>query len=86
VEGVGGRGDEIEMLVEASGVVVFGVNREGADAGDVGGLQGALHGIAQERFANALALPAAIDGQAREQHDGHGMFGQAFGQAFRGFL
>lgn len=32
-------GVEIEVLVEASCLVVFGVNKDGADAGDVGGLQ-----------------------------------------------
>lgn len=81
VQGVGGGGDEVEMFVEAAGGFVFGVDGEGADAGDVGGLEGALHGVAQEGFADALALPAKVDGEAGEEHDRDGMLCEALGEA-----
>ncbi|HLN03864.1 MAG TPA: hypothetical protein VK335_31550 [Bryobacteraceae bacterium] len=69
VHPVDGRGDEVEFLIEAPGFLVLSVNGERANAGNVGSLQCALHRIPQERFAHPLALPAAIHGQARQQHD-----------------
>lgn len=38
MQGIGGRGDEIEMLVERARFVMLRVHHEGADAGNVGGL------------------------------------------------
>jgi hypothetical protein len=39
------------------------MNGQGADAGDVGSLQRALHDIAQERLTDPLTLPAMVHGQ-----------------------
>jgi len=69
-----GRGrDEIEFLIEVTGFVILGMNREGTDAGNVRGLQGALHGVPQKRFPDALALPATIYRQTRKEHNGYRM-------------
>jgi len=41
-----GRGrNEIEFLVEASGLLILRMNRERTNAGNVGGLDGTLHCI-----------------------------------------
>jgi hypothetical protein len=55
----------IEMFVEAPCFSIFSVHGKGAYSGYVRCLQRALHRVAQERFANALALPAVIDGEIR---------------------
>jgi hypothetical protein len=84
VHRVGGSWDEIEFLVKVPGGFVFGMNRQGPDAGDFGGLQRALHGIAQECLTDPLTLPAMVHGQTRQQHDGHRMACQTLGQALGG--
>jgi len=56
VHGVGGRGDEIEFLVKVASGLVFGMNRQGADAGDFGGLQRPQQGVAQECLADSSSL------------------------------
>ncbi len=71
-------GVEIEMLVEASGLVIFGVNEDGANACDFRGLQCSGQGIMQESRAQSLAFCRIFDGKAGQQHDRSGMAGQAF--------
>ena len=55
-----GRGrDEVEFFLETlSGLLILRMHREGADAGNVGRLQGALHRVPQKRLPDALALRA----------------------------
>ena len=48
VESVRWRRNESEMLIEPAGVFVLGVDRQGADAGDVGGLECPQHRIQPE--------------------------------------
>ncbi len=86
VEGIGGGGKEVEVFIEAAGAFVHGVDGEGADADDVGGLQGAEQCVAQKGLADAQALPTMVDGKACEQHDGDGMASQAFFDAIRGLV
>lgn len=71
-------GVEIEVFVEAPSLVVFGVNEDGADAGDVGGLQGSRQGIVEQCGTQALAPGGVMDGEAGQQHHGDGVAGQAF--------
>jgi hypothetical protein len=76
-------GDEIEFLVESPRLFVFRVDGEGANAGNLRGLERALHGIFQEGLPDALTVPAAIYGKTREQHDRDGVTRQPFGETFR---
>jgi len=50
---------------------------QGRYAGDICRLQGSLHRDSQQRLANTSALPTAINGESREQHDGYPMLCQA---------
>lgn len=76
-------GDEIEFLVESPRLFVFRVDGEGANAGNLRGLERALHGIFQEGLPDALTVPAAICGKKREQHDRDGVTRQPFGETYR---
>ena len=49
------------MLIEPAGVFVLGVDRQGADAGDVGGLECPQHRILEQTRTNPLALRSAAD-------------------------
>ncbi len=82
VESVRRRRNESEMLIEPAGVLVLGVDRQGADAGDVGGLECPQHRILEQTSTDPSALRSATDREPREQHDRHGMAGQALGQPF----
>lgn len=87
---IGRGGNEIELFVKPSRFLVFRVDGEGAYARDVGGLERALHGVFQQSFPNALAVPAAMHGETCEQHDGDRVtrqpFGEAPGRVFTGHL
>ena len=83
---IGGGRDEFEFLIEASGLLILGMNGEGADAGNLSRLQGALHRILQQRLSYSLAVPVAIDRKTRQQHDWHRMARQSLGEPFRRFL
>jgi len=79
--GVAGRSDKVEVLIKGLGVVALRVHRERPNAGNVGGLHGAKHGILEEAAAEALALPGGGNRKPGQQHDGDGMAGKALGQA-----
>jgi hypothetical protein len=83
---IGRRGDEIEFEVEASRLVVFRMLRECAYPCNIGRLERAQHRIFQQRLTDTFALPAVIDSETRQQHDGNGMARESFGQALRRFL
>ena len=74
------RRDKVEPFIEGSGRVVFRVDRECPDAGNVRRLQCAKHGVLQEAAAEALVLPGGRDGKTSQQHDRQGMTGKALGQ------
>ena len=76
---IGGGGDEIKFLVEALSLLILRMYGERADTGNVGGLNGALHGIPQKCLPDALALREQSHRQARKQHDRHRMARQSFG-------
>jgi len=75
-----------EVLIETAGILVFGMNRKGADAGNIGSVQGTLHGVPGQRLADALAVPASIHPQARQQHDRYRVPGKTLGQPTRRFF
>ena len=83
---IGRGGDEIKFLVEAPGLLILRMHREGADAGNVGRLDGALHRVPQKRLPDALALRAPIHRKTRKQHDRHRMARQSFGETLGRFL
>ena len=80
--GVAWRGNEVEAFIEGFGFIVFRVNRKSPNAGDVRGLQSTEHGVLEEPAADAFTLPRSRNGEAGQQHDGHWMTRQAFGQPF----
>jgi hypothetical protein len=86
MHGIYRGGDEIEVLIKVLGFLVFGVDREGTDAGDVGRLQGALHRISQECLGDAVTLPAPINCQACQQHDWNRVSRQALFQPLGRFF
>lgn len=79
-------GDEIKFLIEALSLFILRMHRERADAGNFGGLDSALHCVAQKRLADALALRAYSHRQARKQHDRHRMAGKSLGETLGRFL
>lgn len=78
--GVARERAEAEVLVERPGFVIFGVNRECTNAGDVRRLQRSLHGVLEQPGAEAFALPGCRNGETGEEHDGNRMTGEALGQ------
>ncbi len=65
------RRDEVESLVKIPGRLLSCMSGEGAGAGNVCCLQRAQHRIFQKRLSDRLALPAALYGETRQQHDGN---------------
>ena len=80
---VGGRGQEIELLVVAPGSFIFGVDRQGANSGDVCSLKSSGNCVFQQRSSDALSVPTVIDGEPSQQHDGDGMASESLLQAIR---
>lgn len=75
---------EVETPVEVPRPLVFRMDDDCPDAGDVSGLQGPQHGVAQQPCADALALPVNADAEAGQQRDRqHGVPGKTLCEAFR---
>ncbi len=72
------------MGIEIFGIIVFRMDKQAADTGDVGHLEGSADGICDQRGTQALALPALVHGKPGEQQNGDGMEGNALGEPFRG--
>ena len=62
------------------------MDRQRADAGNVGRLERALHRVSEERLPDTLALPASSHREPRKQHDRYRVAGQTLGQPLRPFL
>jgi len=60
VQRISGRRREIELLVILPRLIILGVNRQSADAGDICRLQGAQIGVAEKGAAVALLLPVLV--------------------------
>jgi hypothetical protein len=86
VELIDGRGLEAQFAIEGLGGLILGVGQYGAAADNIGGLGGAQDGVFEQGGARALALFGAIDGQACQQDDRHGIIAEPFGDARRGIL
>ena len=80
MERVRWRRDESERHVEPASDFVLGVSRQGADAGDVGGLDCPQHRILEQTRTDPTALRSAVDREPRQKHDRHGMAGQSVGR------
>ena len=65
--------DEIEVPIEGARLIVLGVNSEGTDAGNVGGLQGPKKCVLQQCRSNASPLPVPANRKAGQKHDWNGM-------------
>jgi hypothetical protein len=83
VQRIGGRRDEIELFVILPRLIVLGVNRQSADAGDICRLQGAQNGVAEKSAADALPLPIFVNSETSQQHDRNRMLCQTFAKPFR---
>ncbi len=66
-------GVETEAFVEFPRSFIQGGNLDGADAGDIGSLQGAKKGVFEKAFANALLAMTGINSQAPQKHDRDGV-------------
>ena len=79
--------NEIEVFIETSGILILCMNREGTNSGNIGGLQGTLHGVSKQCLADSLTLPTSIHPQTGEEHDRYRMPRETLGQpAWRLFL
>lgn len=79
---VGGRRLKAEMLVKEPRPLVLGMNDQGTDADNVGGLNRAQQRILQEPGPESLPLPVAVHGQPGKQHDRDRKPGQSLGKTF----
>ena len=61
MEGVGGAGLEVIFLVPDPRFIVLGMDKQGSDAGNVGGLGSAKQGILQNCLAQTLSLLRTVD-------------------------
>ena len=86
VHRVGRRGDEIESLIKIPRFFIFGVHCKSAYAGNVSRPQCSLHRVFQQRFADALTLPAPVHRQARQEHDRDRVACQTLSETLRSFL
>lgn len=85
LQGISGKRLEAVFLIESPGRLIFGVDDNGTQARDIGGLERAHQGIAQQVFSQSAALELSVDSQAGQNHDGHRVLGQTLPRAFRGF-
>jgi hypothetical protein len=67
----------------SAALIVFCVDRKGANTGDFGSLQGSEHGILPERFSDTLPMAAPIHRHSCKQPDRHWMAGWYLGQTLR---
>ncbi len=54
---IGGRGNEIEVLVKGTRAVILSVGGDGTETRNTGSLKGTQHGVFQETGTDAFALP-----------------------------
>lgn len=82
VKRVGRRRPKIKLFIERPGILVLCVNDQRADSCNLGCLKCAQHSVAYQATAHALRLPAKIDAEASQKHDGDRMPCEPFAQAF----
>src|SRR6266849_6063833 len=86
MHGIAGRRDEIEAFVEGPRLIILGVDCEGPKAGDLGRRERPGERVLQKTGPDPLAGPAAGDREAREDHQGNRMPGDALAQPLRCIL
>ncbi len=65
------EGIEYKVHVEAAGRIIFGMNEQGANTGDIRSLKRAPHGISDESRPQPFALPTAINRKAGKKVNVH---------------
>src|SRR6266852_4805244 len=86
VHGIAGRRDEIEAFVEGPRLVILGVDSEGPKAGDLGRRERPGERVLQKTGPDPFSRPGAGDREAREDHQGNWMPGDALAQPLRCIL
>ena len=74
MEWIAGRRNEIEMLVEIFGLVIFGMDHDSSDSCNISRLKSPQHRIFQQPSTNLLFLPVTVYRKPSKQHDRNGMF------------
>ena len=69
---------KIEMLIEAPGLVVLGMNNDRADTGNLGSLKSSGKGIMQQGRSQSFPFGPVVDGEPGEQHHRNRVAGQTF--------
>src|SRR6516165_5998568 len=86
MHGIAWRSYEIEALVEGPCLIILGVDGEGAEAGDLGRRERSGERALQETGPDPFSRPGAGDREAREDHQGNRMPGDALAQPRRRIL
>ena len=83
MHGIAGRRDEIEAFVEGPRLIILGVDSEGPKAGDLGRRERPGERVLQKTGPDPFSRPSAGDREAREDHQGNRMPGDALAQPLR---
>jgi hypothetical protein len=81
---IGWRGDKAEMGVESRRMVVFCMNGERTNASNVGSCERSHHCVLEQSCGDPLSLPAAINGEPCNHHQGYWMACETLGKPFAG--
>ena len=73
MQGIDRRSFRIIFEIELLGFLIFGVNKEGPPADDIGPGHRPSESVEKEVFAEALALFRLVEGQAGEKDNRNGM-------------
>src|SRR6516162_3657043 len=86
MHGIAWRSYEIEALVEGPCLIILGVDGKGAKAGDLGRRERSGERVLQKTGPDPFSRPRAGDREAREDHQGNRMPGDALAQPLRCIL
>ena len=79
--GIGRARLKVQAQIPLPGLIILGVDQQGANAGNIGGLDSSKEGIFEESPAKPSPLLVAVDCKAGKQHDGNGVIGEALPDA-----
>lgn len=71
------------MLVEQCGLMILGMDQQGANSHNICSLKRPQHGIFEQTSSDSLVVPWLVYGEPRQQHDRNGMMGQSFRDSCR---
>src|SRR5258705_3920850 len=86
MHGIAGRSDEVEAFVEGPHLIILGVDCEGLKAGDLGRRERPGVRVLQKTGPDPFSRPGAGNREAREDHQGNRMPGDALAQPLRYIL